>query len=111
MKKIIKKGLFFLFIAWLMVFVIDFLLAGFNRSPFFAVPWAVYDDGGSAEYYGPGYKVIKYVELTPEKGTKVVRVDFGSWFMAFSPPEREIEHEPGSDSSFPETEINIEQPN
>jgi hypothetical protein len=46
-----------------------------------------YKDGGSKEYYGLGYKVIKYVKLTAERGPEVVKISFGTWFMKFSRPQ------------------------
>ena len=71
-------------IAWFAFIVIDFFLAKANKSPIFAIPVVVYKDGGSTEYYGLGYKVIKYVNLTVEEGPVVVKHDFGTWFMKFS---------------------------
>ncbi|NLV22903.1 MAG: hypothetical protein GXY49_13145 [Syntrophomonadaceae bacterium] len=75
------------FIVWLAFFITDFSLVKANKSPLFAVPIIIYKDGGSTEYYGLGYKVIKYVNLTVEKGPEVVKTDFGTWFMRFSFPE------------------------
>ena len=74
-------------LVWLVFFITDFSLARMNKSPLFALSVASYDDGGSAEYYGLGYKVIKYVHLSAEKGPEVVRVDLGTWFMEFSHPQ------------------------
>lgn len=49
---------FVLFLA-----LVDFTRTCFNRSPIFARCIAVYQDGGSAEYVGIGYKVIKYANI------------------------------------------------
>ena len=73
-------------IVWIAFFITDFSLAKANKSPIFAIPVIKYQDGGSTEYYGLGYKVIKYVNLTVERGAEVEKVDFGTWFMRFSPP-------------------------
>lgn len=36
------------------------MLTRFGKGPFFAIKTNTYDDGGTREYYGIGYKVIKY---------------------------------------------------
>ena len=36
------------------------MLTRFSKGPFFAIRTNTYDDGGTKEYYGIGYKVIKY---------------------------------------------------
>lgn len=68
---------------WLLFLITDFSLSRVNKSPIFAIPLITYKDGGSAEYYGLGYKVIKYVNLTAERGPEVIKFDFGTWFMKF----------------------------
>lgn len=73
-----------LLIIWSVFFITDFSLAKLNKSPIFAIPVVIYKDGGSAEYYGLGYKVIKYVNLTVERGVEVIKVDFGTWFMDYN---------------------------
>lgn len=83
----IKKGRYIIsaiLIIWIAFFITDFSLATANKSPVFAIPITMYKDGGSTEYYGLGYKVIKYVSLTAERGPEVEKVDFGTWFMKFS---------------------------
>ena len=49
-----------------------------NVGPFLAIRTKVYDDGGTKEYYGLGYKVIKYNQ-------KVGRRDIviGSWSLKY----------------------------
>ncbi len=83
-----KKAYLVLLIAlllWVAIFATDYLRASNNRSPIFSIPITSYDDGGSTEYYGLGYKVIKYVELTLD-GVNVVEVDIGTWNLEFSHP-------------------------
>lgn len=70
-------------IIWFVFLLTDFFLAKANKSPVFAIPIVMYKDGGSAEYYGLGYKVIKHVNLTVERGAEVTKIDFGTWFMRF----------------------------
>lgn len=82
-----KYTIVILLILWLAFSITDLSLAKKNKPPIFAIPVITYKDGGSAEYYGLGYKVIKYVELTAEKGPEVIEVDFGTWFMKFSFPQ------------------------
>lgn len=72
-------------IVWIAFIITDFSLVKVNKSPIFAIPLIRYKDGGSTEYYGLGYKVIKYVNLTVEEGPEVGKVDFGTWLMVFSP--------------------------
>ena len=74
-------------IIWFVFSITDFSLAKVNKTPIFAIPVIRYKDGGSTEYYGLGYKIIKYVNLTIERGPEVVKIDFGTWFMRFSPPQ------------------------
>ena len=76
-----------LLLVWLVFFITDFSLAKARKSPVFSVPIILYKDGGSAEYYGLGYKVIKYVKLTAEKGPEIIRVDLGTWVMKYSHSE------------------------
>jgi hypothetical protein len=78
----ITKGI--ILISWFVFFFTDLSLANSNKSPIFAIPIVRYKDGGSTEYYGLGYKVIKYVDLTVERGPEIVKIDIGTWFMRFS---------------------------
>ncbi|WP_259473520.1 hypothetical protein [Clostridium estertheticum] len=64
-------------------FITDFCLSKANKSPVFAIPTVMYKDGGSIEYYGLGYKVIKYSNITGSE----IKINFGTWFMKFSPPK------------------------
>ena len=83
-KKVTVCVLIGILVLWTCFFATDYALAKSNKSPVFSVPIIRYKDGGSTEYYGLGYKVIKYVNLTIENGLKVTNVDIGSWFMKFS---------------------------
>ena len=86
----VKRGRYIIgaiLIIWITFFITDFYLSKANKPPIFAIPVKRYKDGGSTEYYGLGYKVIKYVNLTVERGPKVENIDFGTWFMRFSPTQ------------------------
>lgn len=67
--------------------ITDFCLSKANKPPIFAFPTIRYKDGGSIEYYGLGYKVIKYVKLNADEGPEVIEFDFGTWFLKFSPTQ------------------------
>lgn len=47
---------------------------------------SIYMDGGSREYYGLGYKVIKFNKINGYNETKI-----GSWFMNIDDFDDEIE--------------------
>ena len=47
-----------------------------NVGPFLAIRTKVYDDGGTKEYYGLGYKVIKYNQKVGRRDTVI-----GSWSL------------------------------
>lgn len=51
----------------------------FNKGPFFAIPTHTYDDGGSKEYYGIGYKVIKYNQLQGRRD-----IELGTWNLKYN---------------------------
>ncbi len=51
----------------------------YNKGPYFAIQLKRYDDGGTKEYYGLGYKVIKYHQEQGRRDTVM-----GSWFLNYS---------------------------
>lgn len=65
-------------------------VAKYNKGPFFAIKTKTYNDGGSKEYYGIGYKVIKYNVTEGKKSTQI-----GLWSMPYS-----IEATPIEDIDF-----------
>lgn len=90
-KKRIKKNkkknpnriinIFFIIIILLIVMVSTdiVLVSKFNKGPFFAIPVKTYDDGGSKEYYGIGYKVIKYKQLQGRRDKAI-----GTWGLKYN---------------------------
>ena len=61
----------------------DFTLAKQSKAPIFSIPIIVYKDGGSTEYYGIGYKIIKYVNNTVKDGVNIRKIQTATWFMQF----------------------------
>lgn len=51
----------------------------FNKGPFFAIPTHTYKDGGTKEYKGLGYKVIKYHQLQGRRDTEI-----GKWSLKYN---------------------------
>ena len=60
-KRYLILGVFL--IVWAIFFITDFVLAQNNKAPVFGVRTSILKDGGTKEYYGLGYKVIKYNKL------------------------------------------------
>ena len=59
-------------IAIILLVITDVILVSkFNIGPFFAIPVKTYDDGGTKEYYGIGYKVIKYNQLQGRRDMEI----------------------------------------
>ncbi|MDP5277183.1 hypothetical protein [Chengkuizengella axinellae] len=86
MKLQMKRFINIVLVLWVLFFITDLSLSKTNHSPIFAIPKVYYEDGGSTEYYGLGYKVIKYVNFTAERGPEVIKIDMGLWSMKFSDP-------------------------
>lgn len=74
---------------WLAVSVTDYVRTLTDRSPVFAIPVTVYQDGGSVEYYGAGYKVIRYANLHLPTQEYFYVMKMGYWWMDFDQPYRE----------------------
>lgn len=84
MSKLERRIIGAILIIWVAFFITDFSLAKKSKSPVFAIPLIRHKDGGSTEYYGLGYKVIKYVNLTVERGPEIESVALGTWLMRFN---------------------------
>ena len=50
----------------------------YNVGPFFAIPTKTYKDGGTKEYVGLGYKVIKYNQLQGRRDKEL-----GTWGLKY----------------------------
>lgn len=84
MKKIIISVITIVIIGVILMST-DYYLIKTNENPIFSVEIAVYKDGGSTEYCGLGYKIIKYVKMSYENDDISTEVRLGPWFMKYSP--------------------------
>jgi hypothetical protein len=71
-----------LIILGMILFAIDFIRVDNNKAPILCIQVKSYEDGGSIEYIGFGYKVIKYVDL--ENNKELYKI--GTYFMEFNNP-------------------------
>lgn len=85
MKKWMKIVLIILGI-WVSVFLIDFVCVKTIKRPIFMIRTSIYKDGGTKEYYGLGYKVIKCNTLAGDK-----KVTLGTWFIDYNCDTKPIE--------------------
>lgn len=82
-KKLKKKFTIIMIVALVLgtLIFIDILVANYTSvGPFLAVKVKTHNDGGTKEYYGLGYKVIKY-KVKDGRNTTVV----GSWTLKYDP--------------------------
>ena len=80
-KKLKKRFTIIMIVALVLgtLIFIDILVANYTSvGPFLAVKVNTYNDGGTKEYYGLGYKVIKY-KVKDGRNTTVV----GSWTLKY----------------------------
>ena len=76
----IVNGLLIAVLVITLLVVIDVLcVSKLNKGPFFAIPVHTYDDGGTKEYYGIGYKVIKYNQVQGRRDLEI-----GSWSLKYN---------------------------
>lgn len=72
--------LFVIIIISLLMITTDIIcVSKYNIGPFFAIPTNTYKDGGTKEYYGLGYKVIKYHQVQGRKDTEI-----GLWSLKYN---------------------------
>ena len=73
-------NIFFVFamIAMIIIAIDVIAIARYNKGPFFAIPTKTYKDGGTKEYYGLGYKVIKYNQIEGRRDTQI-----GLWNLKY----------------------------
>ncbi len=65
-------------IAMIFTCVDIILLTKYEKGPIFTIRTEIYKDGGTKEYYGLGYKVIKYNCLEGRRG-----IDIGTWGLKY----------------------------
>lgn len=69
--KVISNIIFIIIIALGIVIAIDVIcVTKYDKGPYFAIRTKTYDDGGTEEFYGLGYKVIKYHQEQGRRDTK-----------------------------------------
>lgn len=84
--KVISNIIFIIIIALGIVIAIDVIcVTKYDKGPYFAIRTKTYDDGGTEEFYGLGYKVIKYHQ---EQGRRDIKLGF--WTMPYSVEPTEI---------------------
>lgn len=84
--KVISNIIFIIIIALGIVIAIDVIcVTKYDKGPYFAIRTKTYDDGGTEEFYGLGYKVIKYHQEQGKRDTKL-----GFWTMPYSVEPTEI---------------------
>lgn len=78
--KLIINIVFTVIMVIMALIVLDVvLITKFNVGPFFALPIKTYDDGGTKEYYGIGYKVIKYQQKQGRRDLEI-----GTWSLKYN---------------------------
>ena len=85
-KKLKKRFTIIMIVALVLgtLIFIDILVANYTSvGPFLAVKVKTHNDGGTKEYYGLGYKVIKY-RVKDGRNTTVV----GSWTLKYDPTSK-----------------------
>ncbi len=84
--KVISNIIFIIIIALGIVIAIDVIcVTKYDKGPYFAIRTKTYNDGGTEEFYGLGYKVIKYHQEQGRRDTKL-----GFWTMPYSVEPTEI---------------------
>lgn len=78
--KTIMNIVFIVIMTMIAMIAIDVIsVAKYDKGPYFAIRTKKYNDGGTKEYYGIGYKVIKYYQ---EQGRRDMEVGF--WNLKYN---------------------------
>lgn len=85
LNKIFSVLLVITIVIAIMVLFDVIMLTRFSKGPFFAIRTNTYDDGGTKEYYGIGYKVIKYNILNGRRDMAV-----GNYSIKYDDTPRKI---------------------
>lgn len=84
----------------IIVFLIDYNQVKHGKLPLFAYSFDIYKDGGSREYYGLGYKVLKCNTLIGDKTIKI-----GLYNMDYSCKNNSLSIDTSDFKIIDETEI------
>lgn len=79
--KVIKKVAIIIgiiILVWVIFFTTDYIRVKNNKTPIFCININGYDDGGTQEYLGLGYKVIDYNRFDGYDDIKI-----GTWSMGY----------------------------
>ena len=78
--KLIVNIVFTIIVLLIIMVATDIIcVSRFNKGPFFAIPTHTYNDGGTKEYCGLGYKVIKYHQLQGRRDKEI-----GKWSLKYN---------------------------
>lgn len=84
------KILVIIVIVWLIFFSVDFIRAQNQKRPIFCIGLPPFRDGGTREYLGLGYKVIKFHKIFLDRSVSYTGLVYsgahagthiGTWFM------------------------------
>lgn len=78
-QKVSKIILIIIFVLGILISCDILLVTKTGKGPFLAIPVKTYKDGGTKEYYGLGYKVIKYHQKVGRRDTVL-----GTWGLNYS---------------------------
>lgn len=79
LSKVISNIIFIVIIALGIIITTDIIcVQKYNKGPYFAIRTKTYNDGGTQEFYGLGYKVIKYHQEQGRRDTEL-----GFWTMSY----------------------------
>jgi len=78
--RVIYDIIFMIVILCMILITVDIIAVGkYDKGPFFAIPFRTYKDGGTKEYYGLGYKVIKYNQVQGRRDKEL-----GFWSLKYN---------------------------
>ena len=78
-RKVLNAIICILFILVILSVIDIVCVTKYEKGPFFAIPMYTYEDGGTKEYYGIGYKVIKYNQLQGRRDMEI-----GTWSLKYN---------------------------
>jgi len=84
MKKFILALIILLIVCGLTFYSIDKQCVSNNIPPKFAIHTSTYKDGGTKEYYGLGYKIIKYNVMGNNGEITKNNSEIGSFFLKYN---------------------------
>ena len=84
--KLMLNIIFIVIVVLILMITTDIVcVEKYNKGPYFAINTKTYKDGGTKEYYGLGYKVIKYNQIEGRRGMYL-----GLWNLKYDTEPFEI---------------------